>query len=154
MSGDRIYPISRKRKKPPEQRETYCEELARHGDPKLAGEVAGYSPESARTLQYRPEVKSRVAELCAERLRLQVPKALNKLEALLDSDLPTVSLGAVREVLGRGGLSEHLALDVEQRQTEAEINGALVRMLQDPTFNARLKMAGFTLTLEKIDNGN
>lgn len=110
-----------------DQREVYCRELAEHGDAERAGEVAGYTPGSARTLQYRPEIKRRVAELCGERLAYAVPTALSRMVNLLDSDLPTVQLSAAREILSRGGLPELHALAIanQPQRSREEIYAAM-----------------------------
>jgi len=104
----------------PSQREVYCQELAKHGDVTIAGSKAGYTPETARTLQYRPNVRERVRELCAQRLAFAVPKAVARLEELLDADVPGVTIQAIREVLSRGGLPETQSLQVERKQSHEE----------------------------------
>lgn len=115
-----LYPLtSQRRERDKSQRQIFCETLAETGDVALAGERAGYTAESARTISYRREVKAEVQRLCTERLTAALPLALNRLIALLDDSLPTVALNACRAVLDRAGLPATQNLDV--RATAARI---------------------------------
>lgn len=117
MSNDKpIFPLaSMRRERKDNRREKFCELLADGVKPEEAGALVGYAEGSGRTLAYRREVREKVRELCAAKLAASVPLAIKKLTELLGSDLDSVALGSIREILGRGGLPEQAELSVERK---------------------------------------